>query len=76
MGVEPYLLAPAIQLVLGQRLVRRICPNCSTRRPASYAEQTEIEQAISKLNDAGISNIPAFDGTVLESHGCAQCNET
>ena len=76
MGVEPYLLAPAIQLVLGQRLVRRICPNCSTRRPATYAEQTEIEQALKRLADANISDIPAFDGTVLESHGCAQCNET
>jgi type II secretory ATPase GspE/PulE/Tfp pilus assembly ATPase PilB-like protein len=52
MGVEPYLLAPAIQLVLGQRLVRKVCPNCSTRRPATYAEQTEIEQALKRLNDA------------------------
>jgi type II secretory ATPase GspE/PulE/Tfp pilus assembly ATPase PilB-like protein len=23
-----------------------------------------------------MSNIPAFDGTVVESHGCAKCNET
>ena len=76
MWVEPYLLAPAIQLVLGQRLVRKICPNCSTKRPATYAEQTEIEQAIKRLNDANITNIPAFDGTIVESHGCAQCNET
>ena len=76
MWVEPYLLAPAIQLVLWQRLVRKICPNCCSKRPATYAEQTEIEQAIKKLNDAGISNIPAFDGTIVESHGCAQCNET
>jgi type II secretory ATPase GspE/PulE/Tfp pilus assembly ATPase PilB-like protein len=74
--VEPYLLAPAIQLILGQRLVRKICPNCSTRRPATYAEQTEIEQAISRLRDVNIIDIPAFDGTVVESHGCAQCNET
>ncbi len=76
MWVEPYLLAPAIQLVLGQRLVRRICPNCSDRRPATYAEQTEIEKTIKSLSDLDMSNIPAFDGTVVESHGCAKCNET
>ena len=76
MWVEPYLLAPAIQLVLWQRLVRRICPNCSTRRPANYSEQAEIEQAIKRLNDVNISGIPAFDGTVVEAQGCAQCNET
>ena len=76
MWVEPYLLTPAIQLVLSQRLVRKICPNCSSRRPANHAEQTEIEQAIKKLNDAGILNIPAFDGTIVESNWCALCNET
>ena len=76
MWVEPYLLAPAIQLVLGQRLVRRICPNCSDRRPATYAEQAEIEKTIKSLSDLDMSNIPAFDGTVVESHGCAKCNET
>jgi type II secretory ATPase GspE/PulE/Tfp pilus assembly ATPase PilB-like protein len=76
MWVEPYLLAPAIQLVLWQRLVRKICPHCSTKRPANYAEQTEIEQALKRLNDAGITNLPAFDGSVVEAHGCTQCNET
>jgi len=74
--VESYLLAPAIQLVIGQRLVRRICPNCSSKRPANYSEQTEIEQAIKRLNDAWITDLPAFDGTILEAQGCSQCNET
>ncbi|MBQ7616528.1 Flp pilus assembly complex ATPase component TadA [bacterium] len=28
MGVEPYLLTPALQLIIGQRLVRKVCPHC------------------------------------------------
>ena len=28
MGVKPYLLAPALNAIMGQRLVRRICPTC------------------------------------------------
>ena len=76
MWVEPYLLAPAIQLVLWQRLVRRICPDCSSKRPATYAEQTEIEQALKRLNEMNILNIPAFDGTIIQSSWCAKCNET
>ena len=28
MGVKPFLLAPALNAVIGQRLVRRICPHC------------------------------------------------
>ena len=76
MGVEPYLLAPAIQLILGQRLVRRVCPNCSWKRPATYAEQTEIEQALQRMSDIGITDLPAFDGNVPAINGCPECNET
>ena len=76
MWVEPYLLAPAVQLVLWQRLVRKICPYCSAKRPATYAEQTEIEQTLWRLRDLGVSNIPAFEWTLLESSGCAKCNDT
>ena len=76
MWVESYLLAPAVQLILWQRLVRKICPNCSSKRPATYSEQTEIEQAISRLHDLEISDIPAFDWSVCVSNGCAQCNDT
>ena len=76
MWVEAYLLAPAVQLILWQRLVRRICPNCSSKRPATYAEQTEIEQALKRLNNLDIQNIPSFDWMLVESNWCAQCNDT
>jgi type IV pilus assembly protein PilB len=36
MGVEPFLLASTLEVVIGQRLVRRICPQCRT----SYSVQT------------------------------------
>ena len=76
MWVEPYLLAPAVQLILGQRLVRRICPNCATKRSATYAEQSEIDEALKRMDNLNIPNLPVFDWTLLEPHGCAQCNET
>lgn len=76
MWVEPYLLAPAVQLILGQRLVRKVCPNCAAKRPATYAEQAEIEQALKKMEMLNIPNLPTFDWTLIEPHGCAECNET
>ncbi len=30
MGIAPYLLGPALRCIVGQRLVARICPDCST----------------------------------------------
>ncbi|HEY7106057.1 MAG TPA: GspE/PulE family protein [Acidimicrobiia bacterium] len=31
MGIEPFLIAPAVLAIVGQRLVRRICNECRTR---------------------------------------------
>jgi type II secretory ATPase GspE/PulE/Tfp pilus assembly ATPase PilB-like protein len=57
-------------------LVRKICPNCAVKRAANYAEQSEIEQALKRLSDANIPNLPTFDGTIIDAKGCSQCNET
>ncbi len=38
MGVEPYLLSSALVGVVGQRLLRRVCPECKT----TYAAPTEL----------------------------------
>src|SRR3546814_5584015 len=37
MGVEPFLLASTVRLVLAQRLVRRLCPHCRAPRPLDTA---------------------------------------
>ncbi|MFO0963382.1 MAG: ATPase, T2SS/T4P/T4SS family [Phycisphaerales bacterium] len=38
MGVEPFLVASTVEGVLAQRLVRRVCPQCTRREPAHAAE--------------------------------------
>ena len=35
MGIEPFLVASAIEIVIAQRLVRRLCPECSRSQPIS-----------------------------------------
>ena len=54
MGIEPFLVASAIELVIAQRLVRRLCPECA--RPAPIAKikllettNSEILQRLEKL---------------------------
>lgn len=75
MDVKPYLLAPALQLVVGQRLVRRVCPHCSVKVPASYAADAEIQQTLATLSPLGIS-LPSYDGNIVAVNGCEQCNHT
>jgi type II secretory ATPase GspE/PulE/Tfp pilus assembly ATPase PilB-like protein len=42
MGMDPFNFADALLGVLAQRLVRRICSNCKTERPASATEVDEM----------------------------------
>ncbi|MEY2442604.1 MAG: type pilus assembly protein PilB [bacterium] len=61
MGVEPYLVASAIDCVLAQRLARRLCLNC--RRP--------VRVAGSLVGLPGEAEVDIF-----EQAGCHRCRET
>jgi type IV pilus assembly protein PilB len=66
MGVEPFLIASTLEAVLGQRLVRTICPQCRT----PYAPDAELLDMLG-LDPELVSGQPFFYG-----EGCAHCNET
>jgi type II secretory ATPase GspE/PulE/Tfp pilus assembly ATPase PilB-like protein len=38
MGIKPFVAAPALSLVIAQRLVRKLCPAC--KKPAQLSPQT------------------------------------
>lgn len=42
MGMDPFNFADSLLAVLAQRLVRRLCPDCLTHRPATDEEITEL----------------------------------
>jgi type IV pilus assembly protein PilB len=63
-GVEPFLVGAALNAVLAQRLVRRICPSC--RSP--FAAGPELAAVLAKHE---------IDPSVLQSgKGCDQCRQT
>ncbi len=62
MGVEPFLIASAVAGVMGQRLCRRLCPNCKHEVPLDR-----------KYYDLPY---PPARETVFEPHGCETCNQT
>lgn len=64
MGVEPYLAAAAMVGVIAQRLVRKICPECKTKYPAS-------EQELKILGFEPGSELELYKGK-----GCSSCNGT
>ena len=65
-GVPPYLVASSLNLVMAQRLVRKICPNC-------IEDYTPTER---ELKDAGITPEEAKDINFKKGVGCVHCNNT
>ncbi len=75
-GVKPYILAPSLNLIIWQRLVRKICPHCATKRDVSYAEKTEIEETLKKIKDVNPQINVDFDWKVVQAMWCDKCNNT
>jgi type II secretory ATPase GspE/PulE/Tfp pilus assembly ATPase PilB-like protein len=46
MGIEPYIVASSVKLVIAQRLVRRICPACREEVPVGEAEKMEVDEGV------------------------------
>lgn len=73
MGVDPYLIAPTLQLALAQRLVRRICPNSGKKVPISGSIKMMIDHEFSGLAPEHRHVIPQTDYVLYAepSPGCA-----
>lgn len=58
-GIEPYMIAPSLLMIVAQRLLRKLCPNCKE------AYEPTPEQ---------IKNLKLKAGLIYKPKGCAKCN--
>ena len=68
MEIEPFLIASSVEMVIAQRLVRRLCSKCS--KPTTKSDK-EIIASLALL-DAKESEIEHKD-KILEAFGCPDC---
>ena len=68
MGVEPFLISASLELVVAQRLVRRICPKC-----IEPYEPTEDELLLLGLSPHEVGDKKFYRG---HGQGCTECNGT
>jgi type IV pilus assembly protein PilB len=66
MGIEPFLVASAVNLITAQRLARRVCAEC--KEPEDIPVQALI--------DAGVSPEEAPGFVCMKGKGCTVCNNT
>ena len=65
MGLEPYLVASALQGVLAQRLIRRVCDHCAEPYEPTFAESIWLEANEADPRDSYRAGV-----------GCYQCSNT
>jgi type IV pilus assembly protein PilB len=66
MGVEPFLISSTLEAVLGQRLLRSICPSC----------RTTYQPGETLLAQLGLSRRAVGERDFYYGKGCDACNQT
>jgi type IV pilus assembly protein PilB len=66
MGVEPFLITASVNLVLAQRLARKICTDCK--------QPTKVERDV--LENLGFSPDHIARGKLMKGVGCRTCNNS
>ncbi|MCL5004855.1 MAG: GspE/PulE family protein [Patescibacteria group bacterium] len=77
LGVKPTSIGPALNLVIAQRLVRRLCQNCKASAEISGDLRIKIEKFLSDLptrvNKGNYKDIKIFSPS---ENGCEKCNNS
>ena len=78
MGVEPFLLTSALNCVVGQRVLRRICPDCGQEIDIPAEQLGDIKKTLGPIFEM-IEDKWKKDGKTLKIKkpvGCDKCNST
>lgn len=76
MGLPAFMVAPAIDTIIAQRLVRKVCPDCVGSEPITASEKLEFEkvmQVLENVNKAAVVPIPTSTPKIV---GCNLCSNT
>ena len=72
MGIEPFLIASTINIVVTQRLARRLCPHC---RKEYIVGKSETHKELVKLRPDIQKHLDSSD-KLYEAVGCQECHNT
>jgi type IV pilus assembly protein PilB len=75
LGINPQVITSAVNVVMAQRLIRKLCVDCKQERVASEKEKKIIAETTTSIDDKTY-----LDGVqiekVYEAKGCPKCNGT
>jgi len=75
MGVKTFILAPAMDLIVAQRLVRKLCTNCAESKPLTDSEKLYLSKMLESIKGKGIEP-PSMPTELKHPKGCEKCGES
>ncbi len=75
-GLKPFMIAPALGVVMAQRLVRKVCPFCVTQRPLEENEKSILAAAIEQIHSVNPALALVLPATLPQAPGCDHCSHT
>ncbi len=80
MKIEPFLLGSVLNMVIAQRLARRLCNNCKKEKKLPAKVLDDLKQKLKAIPEGVLqANMPDFNPdklAVYEPVGCVRCNKT
>ncbi|MBT5338322.1 type II/IV secretion system protein [Candidatus Falkowbacteria bacterium] len=74
MGVKPFLLAPALNAIMGQRLVRRVCEKCKEEDPIDEKKLARVKEIIEVIPEDHPDRPDLTKLKFFKGKGCDACN--
>jgi len=76
MGLPPFMIGPSLNTIIAQRLVRKVCPKCSTLDPISDSAKKGFGEIMNNLKNVNPGDAIAVPEKVQVAHGCDACSQT
>jgi len=74
MGIDSPSLAAAVNMVIAQRLVRKLCKHCKEEYQPTEEEITIIKKIISRIPEKAEIKIPEKITDLYKAKGCSKCH--
>lgn len=75
MEVKPFLLAPSLNVIIGQRLTRRVCPDCKEEYTPDAETIAHVKEVLASIPDDKKQGVDAANLHFYHGRGCEKCSD-
>ncbi len=75
MEVKPFLLAPSLNVIIGQRLTRKVCPDCKEEYAPDAETLAHVREVLDSIPDDKKQGIDMNNLRFTHGRGCEKCSD-